>query len=68
MARVEFSDEARRLLLEADERWVSEHGLLDDNPLIDEAEHATALLADDPQLGKRYRRARGHHPEIRRPL
>jgi plasmid stabilization system protein ParE len=68
MATVDFSDDARRMLLEADERWVAEHGFLVTSPLIDEAEHATELLGRDPQLGKRYRRARGSHPEIRRLL
>lgn len=68
MASVEFSDDARRMLLEADERWVAEHGFLAANPLVDEAEHATELLGRDPELGKRYRRAHGGQPEIRRLL
>jgi plasmid stabilization system protein ParE len=68
MAIVEFSEDARRMLFEADERWVAEHGLFAENPLIDEAEHATKLLADNPQIGKRYRRMRGPQPEIRRLL
>ena len=68
MATVEFSDDARRMLLEADERWVAEHGFLAANPLVDEAEHASELLSRDPELGKRYRRARGRQPEIRRLL
>jgi plasmid stabilization system protein ParE len=37
-------------------------------PLVDEAEHATDLLHHDPELGVRFRRARGHRPEIRRLL
>lgn len=68
MATVEISAEARRMLLEADERWTDEHGPLAANPLIDEVEHATKLLAHEPQLGKLYRRAQGGRPELRRLL
>lgn len=68
MADVEFSDDARRMLLEADDRWVAEHGVLAANPLVEEAEHAIEVLGRDPQLGKRYRSARGRQPEIRRLL
>ncbi len=39
------------MLDEADERWISEHGYLADNPLFGEIEHASDLLRDNPQLG-----------------
>ena len=32
------------MLDEADERWIGEHGFLVDNPLLNEVEHAAALL------------------------
>jgi hypothetical protein len=69
VAFVELTDDAKRMLLEADERWMADHGFLEPNPLVEEVEHvATQLLARDPLLGKRYRRARGRQPEIRRVL
>jgi plasmid stabilization system protein ParE len=49
-ATVEFSDDARRMLDDADERWVAEHGYLAANPLVEEAEHATELLRHNPEL------------------
>lgn len=49
-ATVEFSDDARRMLDAADERWVAEHGYLAANPLVEEAEHATELLRHNPEL------------------
>jgi plasmid stabilization system protein ParE len=67
-ATVEFSDDARRMLDDADERWVAEHGYLATNPLIDEAEHATEQLRHNPELGVRFRRARDRRPEISRLL
>lgn len=67
-ATVEFSDDARRMLDDADERWVAEHGYLAANPLVEEAEHAIELLRHNPELGVRFRRAQGRRPEIRRPL
>jgi plasmid stabilization system protein ParE len=57
-ATVEFSDDARRMLDDADERWAAEHGYLAANPLVEEAEHATELLRHNPELGVRFRRAR----------
>ena len=67
-ATVEFSDDARRMLDDADERWVAEHGYLAANPMIEEAEHATELLRHHPELGVRSRRAQGRRSEIRRLL
>lgn len=67
-ATVEFSDDARRMLDDADERWVAEHGYLAANPLAEEAEQATELLRHNPELGMRFRRAQGRRPEIRRLL
>ena len=58
-ATVEFSDDARRMLDDADERWVAEHGYFAANPLAEEAEHATELLRHNPELGMRFRRAAG---------
>lgn len=67
-ATVEFSDDARQMLDAADERWVAEHGYLAANPLVDEAEDATAQLRHNPELGVRFRRAQGRRPQIRRLL
>jgi plasmid stabilization system protein ParE len=67
-ATVEFADDARRMLDYADERWIGEHGYLAANPLVEEAEHATELLRHNPELGVRFRRARGRQPELRRLL
>ena len=61
-ATVEFSDDARRMLDDADERWVAGHGYFASNPLVEEAEHATELLRHNPELGMRFRRARGRWP------
>lgn len=71
MATVEFSEEARLCSSKPTndgQRWVDEHGFLTANPLIHQVEHATKLLADEPRLGKLYRRAQGHQPELRRLL
>jgi plasmid stabilization system protein ParE len=68
IATVEFSDDARRMLDDADERWVAEHGYFATNPLVEEAEHATKQLRHNPELGVRFRRTRGRRPEIRRLL
>jgi hypothetical protein len=65
-ATVEFSDDARRMLDDADEQWVAEHGylaanqhgLFADNSLFEQNSHARTLLADIPQLGKIARRGR----------
>ncbi len=67
-ATVELSDDARRMLADTDERWVTEHGYLAANPLLEDAEHATELLRRDPELGVSFRRSRGNRPEIRRLL
>jgi hypothetical protein len=47
---VEILPEAQRMVDEADERWVAEHGLLADNPLLDEILHASDLLRTNPQM------------------
>lgn len=36
---------------EADERWIAEHGLLAENPLLDEILRASDLLRTHPQIG-----------------
>ncbi len=46
-----YTVDARRMLDEADDRWIAEHGLLIDNPLLGEVEHAGDLLCENPQLG-----------------
>ena len=50
---------------EADERWVTEHGFLADNPLLREIMHASDLLRTNPEIGVIVRRGRS---EIRRLL
>ena len=65
---VEFSNDARRMLDDADERWVAEHRYFAANPLVEEAERAIELLRHNPDLGVRFRGARGRQPEIRRLL
>ncbi|MGE0400551.1 MAG: hypothetical protein AB7T06_27830 [Kofleriaceae bacterium] len=55
---IEFSLDAAAMLDEADERWISEHGFADDNPLLIEVVRAKALLRETPELGLVYRRAR----------
>jgi plasmid stabilization system protein ParE len=67
-ATVEFSEDARRMLDDADERWGAEHGYFAANPLVEEVEHATELLRHNPELGVRFRRVRDRRPEIRRLL
>ena len=62
---VEILPEAQRMVDEADERWVAEHGFLADNPLLDEILHASDRLRTNPQIGVVVRRARF---EIRRLL
>lgn len=64
---VEIMPEAQRMVDEADERWTAEHGLLADNPLLNEIEHATERLRENPQLGMLVRRGR-FRSEIRRLL
>jgi len=54
------------MLDDADERWVAEHGYFAANPLIDEAEHAIELLRGNPELGVRFRGARGRQPDTQR--
>lgn len=53
------------MVAEADDRWVTEHGLLADNPLLDEILRASDLLQTHPQIGVIVRRGRS---EIRRLL
>jgi plasmid stabilization system protein ParE len=60
---VEMLPEAQRMVDEADERWVTEHGFLADNPLLDEILRASDLLQANPQIGVVVRRGRS---EIRR--
>jgi plasmid stabilization system protein ParE len=55
---VEILPEAQRMVDEADERWVAEHGFLADNPLLDEILHASDLLRTNPQIGLVVGRAR----------
>jgi plasmid stabilization system protein ParE len=57
--------EAQRMVDEADERWVAEHGFLADNPLLNEILQASDLLRAHPQIGVVVRRGRS---EIRRIL
>jgi plasmid stabilization system protein ParE len=57
--------EAQRMVDEADERWVAEHGFLADNPLLNEILRASDLLRINPQIGVVVRRGRS---EIRRLL
>jgi plasmid stabilization system protein ParE len=52
--KIEVSPEAQRMLDEADERWISEHGYDVDNPLLDEVPEAVALLRAAPELGVSY--------------
>jgi plasmid stabilization system protein ParE len=60
---IEILPEARRMVDEADERWVAEHGFLADNPLLNEILHASDLLRTNPQIGVVVQRGRS---EIRR--
>jgi plasmid stabilization system protein ParE len=62
---IEILPEAQRMVDEADERWVAEHGFLADNPLLGEILHASDRLRTNPQIGVVVRRARS---EIRRLL
>jgi plasmid stabilization system protein ParE len=62
---VEILPEAQRMVDEADERWVAEHGFLADNPLLNEILRASDLLRTNPQIGVVVRRGRS---EIRRLL
>lgn len=62
---VEITSEAQRMVDEADERWVAEHGFLANNPLQDEILRASDRLRTNPQIGIVVRRG---HSEIRRLL
>ena len=57
--------EAQRMVDEADERWIAEHGFLADSPLLGEILHAGDLLRINPEIGVIVRRGRS---EIRRLL
>jgi hypothetical protein len=46
------------MLAAADERWIEEHGLLADNPLLDQITNMSDLLRANPELGKVVRRGR----------
>lgn len=46
---IAYTVDARRMLDEADERWIAEHGFATDNPLLDQIEHA----AEMPRCGSR---------------
>ena len=48
---IAYSVDARRMLDAADDRWIAEHGVAPDNPLLDEIEHAGELLRENPELG-----------------
>jgi hypothetical protein len=54
--KIELSRQAKAMLDEADERWMSEHGFDADNPLLDEVARAAELLRENPELGVLYRR------------
>src|SRR5215468_10192192 len=62
---IEILPEAQRMVDEADERWIAEHGFLADNPLLDEILRANDLLRAYPRIGVIVRRGRS---EIRRLL
>jgi plasmid stabilization system protein ParE len=62
---VEILPEAQRMLDEADEHWVGEHGFLAENPLLDEVLRASDLLRTNPRIGVTVQRGRA---EIRRLL
>ena len=47
---IAYTIDARRMLDEADERWIAEHGFATDNPLLDQIEHAAEMLRENPQL------------------
>jgi len=64
---IEVSPEAQRMLDEADEHWINEHGYAVDNPLLNEISRAAELLRTAPELGISYR-ARTFRREIRRLL
>lgn len=55
---VEILPAALRMLHAADERWVDEHGLLADNPLLDQVTRASDQLRANPEIGKEVRRGR----------
>ena len=59
---------ARRMIEEADERWITEHGITVDNPLLAEVDHAVELLCDYPQLGLVAQHRSRHPGEVRRML
>jgi hypothetical protein len=47
---IAYTIDARRMLDEADERWIAEHGFATDNPLLGQIEHAGEMLRENPQL------------------
>jgi hypothetical protein len=55
---IEILPEAQRMVDEANERWLAEHGFLADNPLLDEILRASDLLRTHPQIGVIVRRGR----------
>ena len=60
---VKILPEAQGMVDEADERWIAEHGLLEDNPLLNEILQASNRLRANPEIGIVFRPAR---PDIRR--
>ncbi|MGE3460207.1 MAG: type II toxin-antitoxin system RelE/ParE family toxin [Kofleriaceae bacterium] len=64
---VEILPEAQRLIDEADERWISEHGFDSLNPLLDEILQTAELLRENPEIGVVYLRG-GFRHEVRRLL
>jgi hypothetical protein len=46
--------EAQRMVDEADERWIAEHGFLADNPMLGEILHASDLLRINPRSGSSF--------------
>ncbi len=56
-----YSADAQRMLDEADERWIAEHGYAEDNPLFGQIERARDLLLDNPDMGIEVQ----HHGRLR---
>ncbi|MFN0253758.1 MAG: hypothetical protein ACKV2T_43225 [Kofleriaceae bacterium] len=64
---VEILPEAQRLVDEADERWISEHGFDAINPLLDDILRTAEVLRENPEIGVVYSRG-GFRHEVRRLL
>ncbi len=55
---IDFTIDAQRMLDEADERWIAEHGFGADNPLVEEIHRAHDRLRENPQIAAAARRSR----------